>query len=242
MSGPSALQVREVTVRYGGVAAVADVSLALARGTISGLIGPNGSGKTTLLSAISGGRRPDIGSIILDDVDVTRWRPWRLARAGMARTFQGTRLVRGLTVVENVLLGAEWRAGGRRATSAEWANEAMELCGISDLRGRDPFSMSYGTRRLVEIARAVATGPSLLLLDEPTAGMNDTERAEIENVQVVLRDRGVTQLLVEHHMGMVSRLCSDVFVLNTGTLIAHGSPDEVSSDPVVREAYLGTKA
>jgi ABC-type branched-subunit amino acid transport system ATPase component len=118
----------------------------------------------------------------------------------------------------------------------------LETCGIPGLADADPTSLAYGTQRLVEIARAISSGPELLLLDEPTAGMNDTERHEIETVQLELRDRGITQLLVEHHMAMIGRLCSQVFVLGSGALIASGTPAEIMSEPVVREAYLGARA
>jgi branched-chain amino acid transport system ATP-binding protein len=236
----------DVVVRYGGVVAVDHVSFALSDGSIHGLVGPNGSGKSTLLAAISGVRTADDGSIRLDGVETRKWTPWRLARAGLARTFQGARVVPELTVRENVMLGFDWsrarRSVGirrRREETARAVDDALETCGIGGLHKQVATELSYGTQRLVEIARAIVPGPRLLLLDEPTAGMNESERAEIENVQKVLQQRGVTQVLVEHNMDMVVRMCSHVFVLNSGTLIASGSPSEIVNDPAVQQAYLG---
>ena len=236
------LELSKVCVLYGAVAAVSDVSFSLAPGRIAGLIGPNGSGKSSLLAALSGTRSANSGSIRLHGAECRTWRPWKMAASGVARTFQGTRLVPGLNVRENVLLGAEWGPRRSRGAAASTAvDEAMELCGITAISRDDPMSKSYGVQRLVELARAIAGGPNLLLLDEPTAGMDDDERSEIEEVLKTVRARGVTQLLVEHHMGMVARRCDEVFVLNAGRLIARGSADEVAKDPQVQEAYLGRR-
>jgi len=235
------LELRSVAVRYGGVAAVDGVSFGVPRGSICGLVGPNGSGKSSLLAAISGGRPADAGQVLIDGVDARRRRPWQHAHAGLARTFQGTRLVRGLTVRENVLLGAEWGPRSHRKQAAQRTDAALAACRIAHLADADPLALPYGTQRLVEIARAVSSGPELLLLDEPTAGMSPAERQEIEEVMIALRAEGVSQLLVEHHMGMIARLCSTVFVLSTGRLIASGTPAAISNDPLVREAYLGRR-
>ncbi len=244
----SILEIEDVVVRYGGVVAVNEVSFSLTNGAIHGLVGPNGSGKSTLLAAISGVRRADDGSIRLDGTETRRWPPWRLARAGLARTFQGARVVPELSVLENVTLGYDWSRARRsvgfrrgRAASGDAVAEALETCSISHLRKKVASDLSYGTQRLVEIARAIVSGPRLLLLDEPTAGMNERERSEIESVQHVLRERGVTQILVEHNMDMVVRLCSHIYVLNSGQLIASGSPAEIVVNPTVQEAYLGKK-
>jgi ABC-type branched-subunit amino acid transport system ATPase component len=241
MSDRAVLDLQDVVVRYGGVVAVDHVSFSLTAGAIHGLVGPNGSGKSTLLAAISGVRRADEGSIRLGDAEIRTWTPWRLARQGLARTFQGARVVPELTVRENVMLGYDWSRArrARRGSSAGAVDEALEICGIAALQKHIASELSYGTQRLVEIARAVVAGPSILLLDEPTAGMNEFERAEIENVQRVLQTRGVTQVLVEHNMGMVVRLCSHIFVLNSGKLIASGAPEAIVNDPAVQQAYLG---
>lgn len=238
------LQLDNVVVRYGGVAAVDGVSFELEPGSIYGLVGPNGSGKSTLLAAVAGTRSANEGSIRLDGQETRRRRPWELAAAGVARTFQGTRLVDGMSVLDNVLLGCEWGRKDRtvrRSSARARATEAMEICDLLDVSGARPSSLSYGRQRLVEIARAIAAGPRLLLLDEPVAGMNGEERNEVERVQTDLQARGVTQLLVEHNMHMVARLCSEVFVLNSGKLIAHGTAEEIAEDPVVKDAYLGRR-
>jgi branched-chain amino acid transport system ATP-binding protein len=246
MKSPSAplLELNDVVVRYGGVAAVDGVSFELEPGSIYGLVGPNGSGKSTLLAAVAGTRAADDGSIRLDGEETRRRRPWQLAAAGVARTFQGTRLVDGMSVRDNVLLGCEWGLKGRaqsRGSARSRAEEAMDICDLLDVSNAQPSSLSYGRQRLVEIARAIAAGARLLLLDEPVAGMNREERNEVERVQMDLRARGVTQLLVEHNMHMVARLCREVFVLNSGKLIARGTAAEIADDPVVRDAYLGRR-
>jgi branched-chain amino acid transport system ATP-binding protein len=246
MTEPPLLELTDVFVRYGGVVAVDQVTLALAPGHIYGLVGPNGSGKSTLLAAISGTRVADAGSIRFGGVETRTWSSWRLARSGMTRTFQGARVVPEMTVRDNVALGFDWSLGRRAAgirrgrdATARAVADAMEICGIRHLEKQVASDLSYGTQRLVEIARAVVAGPRLLLLDEPTAGMNEVERADIENVQHVLRAQGVTQVLVEHNMDMVVRMSSRIFVLNSGALIAAGLPSEIVADPAVQEAYLG---
>lgn len=245
-SAPPPLRVSGVTVRYGGVVAVDNVSLDLSPGEIHGLVGPNGSGKTTLLAAISGTRVADAGSISFKGQETRTWDSWRLARAGLARTFQGTRVIPGLTVRDNVVLGFDWSARRRaaglragRATADAAVDAALATCGLADRDNQVASELSYGTQRLVEIARAIVAGPDLLLLDEPTAGMNEFERSEIETVQITLREQGVTQVLVEHNVAMVVRLCSHIFVLNSGVLIASGPPAAIVASPAVQEAYLG---
>jgi branched-chain amino acid transport system ATP-binding protein len=242
----SILSISDVVVRYGGVVAVDHVSFELENGAIHGLVGPNGSGKSTLLAAISGTRKANEGSIRFDGRETRQWTPWRLSRHGMARTFQGARVVPELTVRDNVALGLDWSPTRRvvplrrrRSEAASAIAGALETCGIAHLADGIASDLSYGTQRLVEIARAVVARPRLLLLDEPTAGMNDHERSEIEAVQRTLGEQGVTQVLVEHNMGMVVRMCAHVYVLNSGVLIASGSPTEIVNDPNVQQAYLG---
>lgn len=242
----SILTISDVVVRYGGVVAVDHVSFELENGSINGLVGPNGSGKSTLLAAISGTRKANEGSIRFAGRETRQWTPWRLARHGLARTFQGARVVPELTVRDNVALGFDWAPTRgrvpirqRRSQAASAIGEALETCGIAHLADGVASELSYGTQRLVEIARAVVARPRLLLLDEPTAGMNDLERSEIEAVQRALREQGVTQVLVEHNMAMVVRMCTQVYVLNSGALIASGTPAEIVNDPNVQQAYLG---
>ncbi|MFT3797490.1 ABC transporter ATP-binding protein [Microbacterium sp.] len=232
--------VRALTVRYGGVVALDAVDLELEQGSIEGLIGPNGSGKSTFLAALSGARRADDGEIIIDGEDRRRLATWRVARLGVARSFQGTRLIRGLSVRENITLGAEWHAE-LRGKERSLVDAALERTGLAAVASADARSLAYGTQRLVEIARAIAAQPRLLLLDEPAAGMNPHEKREVETVMKSLRDDGVTQLLVEHDMDMIAALCDRVRVLSSGRLIATGTAEEVSRDPEVREAYLGHK-
>jgi ABC-type branched-subunit amino acid transport system ATPase component len=240
------MELSDVVVRYGGVVAVDEVSFALTRGKIYGLIGPNGSGKSTLLAAISGSRFADNGSITFNGAQTRKWPSWKLSRAGVARTFQGARVVPDLTVRENVMLGFDWSPARRsagfrrgRSLSNEAVDEALDTCGLLDRHKVIATELSYGTQRLVEIARAIVARPQLLLLDEPTAGMNDVERGEIESVQSALIEQNVTQILVEHNMSMIVRMCSHIFVLNSGKLIAEGSADDVTNDEAVKLAYLG---
>jgi ABC-type branched-subunit amino acid transport system ATPase component len=244
---PPLVHLDEIEVRYGGVVAVDRVSFELEAGVIYGLIGPNGSGKSTLLASMSGARRADAGSFHFGGRECNRLPSWKLAGLGLARTFQGTRLIPGMTVWDNVRLGLEW-GGGRKSRSerrevpeSQRVDRALKLCNLSEVGGADAFALPYGTQRLVEIARAVVAQPKLLLLDEPAAGMHAAEKAEIEDVQRALVEEGVTQLLVEHDLRMIGRVCSWVFVLNSGTLIAQGPPDAVANDPIVQDAYLGKR-
>lgn len=247
------LSLDDVKVWFGGVKAVDGISLTIEEGKLYGLVGPNGSGKTTLINAISRVTSITSGQITLDGVDVSRKGAFQVGRAGLARTFQGIRLVPGLTVLENVMLGADyrlphgenasaarpWSRAGQRAIT-ERAREALEHVGMGRHARTVPGQLSYGSQRRVEIARAIAGNPRLLLLDEPVAGMNKTERAEIAEVLLSLKARGVTQLLVEHDLGMVLNLSDHLFVANFGRLIADGDPEEAAARPEVVEAYLGT--
>ncbi|MCB5181121.1 ABC transporter ATP-binding protein [Streptomyces antimicrobicus] len=235
-----------ITVRFGGVRALTDVSLALRPGEICGLIGPNGAGKTTLFDVLSGIRRPDGGRILLDGADITRRSPvWR-ARHGMRRTFQRQQLFGRLTVAEQLLVAQEWRGGlrDRRRLERERRERAGRLladCGIDALAPTYAAGLPVGRARMVELARAAADRPRVLLLDEPASGMSAPERARLAAVVRGLADReGCAVLLVEHNVAFVMDLCTRVVVLDLGTVLAEGTPAEVRADPLVREAYLGS--
>ncbi|MCB5168947.1 ABC transporter ATP-binding protein [Streptomyces bambusae] len=238
----TALEVQGVGVRFGGVQALAEVSLALRPGEVCGLIGPNGAGKTTLFDVVSGIRRPDRGRVLLDGRDVTRRSPvWR-ARRGMRRTFQRQQLFGQLTVADNLLVAQEWRGGGRtrRATARERAATVLAECGLAPLADAYAAGLPVGRARMVELARALADPPRVLLLDEPASGMSAPERTVLADVvRRLAAEQGCAVLLVEHHVGFVMDLCTRVTVLDLGRVLAEGSPAEVRADRAVREAYLG---
>jgi ABC-type branched-subunit amino acid transport system ATPase component len=243
---PPLLELEGVKVWFGGVRAVDGVDMRLEEGRLYGIIGPNGSGKTTLVNAISRLTHVTEGRVSFRGEDVTNAPPHVVARAGMARTFQSIRLLERLTVRENVLLGTDrlgdHGSGGRRAALAaagEAADAAIERLGLQAVVREYPGSLPYGTQRRVEIARAVASGAKLLLLDEPIAGMTRAERDDIAEVLRTLRADGLTQVLIEHDLRMVLRTCDFVYVLNLGTNLAEGLPEETVSRPEVQEAYLG---
>jgi ABC-type branched-subunit amino acid transport system ATPase component len=245
-----------MSVHFGAVRAVDDVSLELRAGLVYGMVGPNGSGKSTLLGAVSRLTPSTAGTMRFRDADCTRWSPQRLARNGLARTFQTVRLLPTLSVLDNVRLGADVRVVGtgiwkpwampvwsarREKTIREIAERAMERLGITQLRDRLPHQLSYGNQRRVEIARAIAADPAVLLLDEPTAGMTGDERDGIAEVVRNLRAEGLTQVVVDHDVDMIVGLADHLFVLSEGRLIAQGDPAAVVGDPRVQEAYLGRR-
>jgi ABC-type branched-subunit amino acid transport system ATPase component len=248
------LSIQGVTLRYGGVVAVSDLSWEVPAGGLLGLVGPNGSGKTSLLNVISRVASPQAGTLRLDGVDYTRRTPEAAARMGIARTFQAIRLISSLTVRSNVMIGADLRAGSsglldawfltprlRRAEGASRriADGVLERLGLADLADEYPANLPYGVQRRVEIARAIATSPRLLLLDEPAAGMNTAESDAVAATLLALRKEGMTQILVEHNLRMVMNICDEVLVMDFGRRIASGRPEAVVADPAVREAYLG---
>jgi branched-chain amino acid transport system ATP-binding protein len=216
------------------------VELALPPGETLGLIGPNGAGKTTLVNVLSGFQAPDSGAVLLDGADVTSWSPARLARAGLGRTFQAALPFAGLTVVESVAVGAMGVGVGQRRAVGVAAN-VLERLGLSEQAQSPAGLQPPGNQRLLGIARALATGPRYLLLDEPAAGLNDEECRELVAIlRKVIQDFGCAILLIEHDMNVVMDLCSQVQVLDDGKTVAVGSPEEVQADPAVVEAYLGT--
>jgi branched-chain amino acid transport system permease protein len=234
------LRAEGVSLAFSGLRVLRGVELALPPGEALGLIGPNGAGKTTLVNVLSGFQAPDSGSVFLDQVDVTGWSPSRLARAGLGRTFQAGLPFAGLTVVESVAVGAMGVGVGRRR-AVDVAAEVLERLGLGEQAQAPAGLQPPGNQRLLGVARALATGPRCLLLDEPAAGLDDEERRElVATLREVIQDFGCSILLIEHDMNVVMDLCSRVQVLDDGETVALGSPEEVQADPAVVEAYLGT--
>jgi branched-chain amino acid transport system ATP-binding protein len=270
--GGAVLTVSDVAVRFGGVSALSDVSLSVQPGTVTGLIGPNGAGKTTLFNVISGLQAPGRGTVHLFDTDVTGMKPHHRARLGLARTFQRLELFGSLTASDNVRVGLEstykwWERrslrrmlpGGRKPSAGEESGSAIDAVasGSTDvstcdrllegvgLQGRGDqhaSSMSTGLARMVELARALAIGPKLLLLDEPGSGLDESESAVLGELLSELAAGGMAVLLVEHDMELVMRICDHIYVLDFGDIIASGTPEEIRQDPMVQAAYLGEVA
>jgi branched-chain amino acid transport system ATP-binding protein len=234
------LEARHIRVLFGGLKAVDGVDLALRRGEILGLIGPNGAGKTTLVNAISGFQRPTEGAIFLDGHDVTRWKPRHRAKRGLTRTFQDIRLFAGLTVFENVEAGAVG-VGMRRSAARRLAWDLLERVHLADHSHRPAASLPHGAERRLGIARALATRPRFLLLDEPAAGLNESESDELVTVLGAIRtDYSLGLLVIEHDMRMIMRLCERIQVLDSGATLATGPPAEIRSNEAVIDAYLGS--
>jgi branched-chain amino acid transport system ATP-binding protein len=238
----ASLTLKHVTKRFGGLVAVHDVNVEVSSGQITGLIGPNGAGKTTLFRVISGGARPSSGRVLFEGVDITGWSPHAVCRLGVCATHQIVRPFTDLTVRDNVTVGAAFGSGGRlaaRAASAE-ADEVLEFTGLASRRDEPAAVLTLAARKRLEIARALATRPSVLLLDEALAGLTPAESSQAVGLIRRIRARGITIVMIEHVMRAVMDLSDRVLVLNYGRLIADGPPRLVTSDPQVIEAYLGT--
>ncbi len=242
MERPDAgLSARGIVVRFDGLTAIDRVSISLQVGGILGLIGPNGAGKSTLVNALTGFQRPTEGSVHLDRTEITGWPPDRIARRGLARTFQAGRLFRGLSVLENLAAAAVGSGLSRREAEAR----ALELLGWMDFAEHaelDAGSLPYGDQRRVGIGRALAVGPTYLLLDEPAAGMSDAECDDlVALIDRIPREFGCGVLLIEHNMRVIMNVCPRIHVIESGRTLAQGSPAEIRSNDAVVHAYLGTK-
>jgi branched-chain amino acid transport system ATP-binding protein len=249
----SLLETRNITMQFGGLTAVGDVSMKIESGRIHALIGPNGAGKSTLINVISGFYRPTSGSLIFDGQGVQGKGSAELSHLGISRTFQNLRLFRDLTVMENVLIGLHnqihdsfisslFHASGHRAAereAKETAEHMLHEVGLWEFRDRSARMLPYGKQKWLEVARSLVAKPKLLLLDEPAAGLNATESDELEQFIRALPGMGITVLLIEHDMRLVMSLAEQITVLNFGRVIAEGTPQEIRNHPTVIEAYLG---
>lgn len=251
------LELIDVTKEFGGLTAVSQIDISLKHGELVGLIGPNGAGKTTVFNLITGVYEPTNGSIRFNGEEIAGLKPYQVTHKGIARTFQNIRLFGDLTVLDNVKIAQSFRAKSNLAASIlrlpstkreeqeihEKGIELLSIFKLSHRTGELAKNLPYGEQRRLEIARALATAPQLILLDEPAAGMNPQETGELVNLIRWVRDRfDLTVLLIEHDMGLIMNLCQKIYVLDYGTVIANGAPDEIRNNRRVIEAYLGEEA
>lgn len=253
----SMLETKSLTREFGGIIAVNRVDFSVEKNMITGLIGPNGAGKTTLFNNITGLDSPTSGKVIFEDQDITGLKANKICRLGIARTFQNIRLFKELSVIDNVMMGRHFHTGTLKnrtlqalvsyfnveSEAKEEYKEAMkwlEFFGLEDLRNEEAKNLPYGYQRELEIARALATEPKLLFLDEPAAGMNPQETDSLMKTIRRIRDLGITVVLIEHDMKLVMNICDNITVLNYGQKIAQGTPSEIQRDSAVIQAYLGS--
>jgi branched-chain amino acid transport system ATP-binding protein len=239
--GSPVLSVEAVSVRFGGVQAVTDANITALAGQITGLIGPNGAGKTTTFNVVTGLEKPTAGRVLVNGRDVSRLSPYRRARLGMARTFQRLEVFGSLSARDNVLAAAEFRRSwsGDKSEPQRVTDEILDLVGLRSVAGMRVDALPTGLARLVELGRALATRPQLLLLDEPGSGLDNTETEALGDLLIDLAAGGMAILLVEHDVDLVMRVCDRIHVLDFGRIISVGTTAEVRADPVVQAAYLG---
>lgn len=247
------LELNDVSRHFGGLHALSHVNMTVPQGKVTGLIGPNGAGKTTLINNISGLDHPTSGRIRFNGQDISRMQPFRITRLGIARTYQNIRLFGDMTALENLLISQHWRGSAsffealvftphyrrEERTLRENARALLDRFGLGAVADVQAGTLPYGDQRRLEMARALATEPQLILLDEPTAGMNAIETHSLGEQIIRLRAEGLTVLVIEHDMSLIQQVCDEIYVLNFGEILAHGTHDEIKHDPAVVQAYLG---